>query len=181
MINNEFQILSKNTEPWKITLIDTGENTMTGGRLKRISSYLSMNEPFCFTYGDGVSDVNISELISFHKNNGKLATVTATRPPGRFGSIEFGENNLVKKFKEKVDGDGSWINGGFFVLEPSVLDLISDDNTVWEEGPLNTLAENGELSAFKHEGFWQPMDTLREKTLLNNLWNINQAPWKIWE
>jgi glucose-1-phosphate cytidylyltransferase len=161
-------------------LVDTGENTMTGGRLKRVIEYLKGEESFCFTYGDGVGDVNIRETIAFHKKHGKLATLTATRPPGRYGALKFGTDNIVENFQEKPDGDGSWINGGFFVLNPSVIDYIEGDDTSWEEGPLKKLANDGELMAFKHEGFWQPMDTLREKMMLNKLWMDNQAPWKLW-
>ena len=178
--NNTMEVHNSNNEPWKVTLIDTGENTMTGGRLRKVKDYIKEEEAFCFTYGDGLADINISELIKFHKRHGKKATLTATVPPGRYGAIKFGANNFVQKFKEKPEGDGSWINGGFFVLNPSVIDLIDNDQTSWEEGPLNTLAKNKQLVAYKHNGFWQPMDTLREKNLLNKMWDEKNAPWKKW-
>mgnify|MGYP001192624939 CR=1 FL=1 len=178
--SNTMKVDENKNEPWKVSLVDTGENTMTGGRLKRVKDYVKDDESFCFTYGDGLSDLNISKLIKFHKEHGKQATLTATRPPGRYGVLKFGPNNIVNSFKEKPDGDGSWINGGFFVLNPSVIDLIKDDNTYWEIEPLNTLAKNNQLFAFKHDGFWQPMDTLREKILLNELWDKGEADWKIW-
>ena len=167
-------------EPWKVTLVDTGENTMTGGRLKRIRDYVKDEESFCFTYGDGLSDVDITSLIAFHQEHGKQATLTAAKPPGRYGALKFGPNNAVEKFQEKPDGDGGWINGGFFVLNPSVIDHIENDSTSWENEPLSSLAKDGQLSAFKHSGFWQPMDTLREKNLLNELWQSGNAPWKVW-
>jgi glucose-1-phosphate cytidylyltransferase len=154
---------------------------MTGGRLKRVQEYLKGEESFCFTYGDGVGNVDITALIEFHNRHGKLATLTATRPPGRYGALKFGENDIVENFQEKPDGDGSWINGGFFVLNPEVIDRITGDHISWEEEPLKGLATDGELAAFKHAGFWQPMDTLREKIMLNKLWSEEQAPWKIWE
>lgn len=178
--NNSMKVNHNRAEPWTVTVVDTGENTMTGGRLKRVKDYLENDESFCFTYGDGLSDVNISELIKFHNRHGKLATLTATRPPGRYGVLKFGDNDVVSSFQEKPDGDGSWINGGFFVLSPKVIDLIKNDETSWEEQPLSNLAKNNQLYAFKHDGFWQPMDTLREKIMLNNLWSKNAAPWKIW-
>jgi glucose-1-phosphate cytidylyltransferase len=174
------RVHQNNAEPWKVTLVDTGEKTMTGGRLRRIKDYIQHEKAFCFTYGDGIGDIDISKLINFHKNHGKQATITATRPPGRYGALKFGLNDSVKNFQEKPDGDGSWINGGFFVLNPSVIDLVDDDNSIWEAGPLNALAKNNQLFAYKHNGFWQPMDTLREKNLLNDLWNNGNAPWKIW-
>lgn len=180
MSNNSMKVNQNKAEPWTVTVVDTGENTMTGGRLKRVADYLENDESFCFTYGDGLSDVNISELIKFHNRHGKLATLTATRPPGRYGVLKFGDNDVVSSFQEKPDGDGSWINGGFFVLSPKVIDLIKNDETSWEEQPLSNLAKNNQLFAFKHDGFWQPMDTLREKIMLNNLWSKNAAPWKIW-
>ena len=180
MKDNSFDIHQNNVEPWTVTLIDTGEDSMTGGRLKRVADYIKDDEAFCFTYGDGVSDVNISELIEFHKSHGKLATLTATRPPGRYGALKIIDDGIVDHFQEKPDGDGSWINGGFFVLSPEVLTLIEDDTTSWEGGPLVTLATRNELVAFKHDGFFQPMDTLREKTQLNNLWDSGNAPWKSW-
>lgn len=179
--DNDVRIHHNKVEPWKITLVDTGEKTMTGGRLKRIKEHVKDEENFCFTYGDGLGDIDISASIKFHQNHGKQATVTATRPPGRYGALKFGPNNIVKSFQEKPDGDGSWINGGFFILNPEVIDLIKDDETIWEHEPLSNLAKNDQLFAFKHEGFWQPMDTLREKNILNNMWNKGNATWKIWK
>ena len=178
MSDNSMQIHTKKSEPWKITLVDTGENTMTGGRLKRVQEYIQ-NETFCFTYGDGVADINIKELIDFHTKNERLATLTAVKPPGRFGSIKF-ERGKVLSFQEKPKGDGNMINGGFFVLEPSVIDLIDGDNCTWEDKPLKFLAENNQLSAFYHNGFWQPMDMLKDKHFLEKLWNSDNPPWKCW-
>lgn len=178
--SNSIEVHHKRVEPWKITLVDTGENTMTGGRLKRISDYIKNEDLFCFTYGDGVSDVNIKELIAFHKNHGKAATMTATYPPGRFGAIDI-QNDMITSFKEKPRGDGALINGGFFVLSPKVLHEISDDSSIWEQEPLMNLAKQEELMAFKHEGFWQPMDTLRDKNYLEELWKSKNAPWKVWK
>ena len=178
MKDNSMEIHNKYTEPWKITLVDTGENTMTGGRLKRVSEFLK-NETFCFTYGDGVADINIKELIEFHRKNGREATLTAVKPPGRFGSIEF-ERGKVLSFQEKPQGDGNMINGGFFVLEPSVIDLIDGDDCTWEDMPLKKLAERNQLSAFFHKGFWQPMDMLKDKKFLEELWNKSNPPWKCW-
>jgi glucose-1-phosphate cytidylyltransferase len=178
MQHNSIEVHQKNAEPWKVTLVDTGEETMTGGRLKRVKNYLG-NEDFCFTYGDGLSDVNIGELIKFHKQQGNLATVTAVKPAGRFGALEL-NGTQVTAFKEKPRGDGSWINGGFFVLSPKVIDYIKDDDTIWEQEPMHQLALDGQMDAFFHEGFWQPMDTLREKKLLQTLWDENKAPWKVW-
>lgn len=180
MKNNSMKVHHNNAEPWTVTLIDTGEVSMTGGRLKRVYDYIKDEESFCFTYGDGVSDVNITKLIEFHKLHGKQATVTASRPPGRYGALKIKNDSMVDYFQEKPDGDGSWINSGFFVLSPSVIDRIDDDSTSWEGGPLVSLASDGELAAFKHDGFWQPMDTLRDKNLLNDLWNSDKAPWKRW-
>lgn len=180
MQDNSVHVHQNNAEPWVVTLIDTGQSSMTGGRLKRVASYLKDEEAFCFTYGDGVSDINITKLLEFHKSHGKLATLTATRPPGRYGALKIVNEGLVDYFQEKPDGDGSWINGGFFVLSPDVIDLIDDDNTSWESEPLVSLAENNQLVAFKHEGFWQPMDTLREKNQLNKMWDQGRAPWKVW-
>lgn len=174
---NSMEVHSKKSEPWKITLIDTGEKTLTGGRLARVKEYI--NGTFCFTYGDGVSDINLKNLVNHHNNSGKKATLTAVRPPGRFGALEF-ERGKIISFKEKPDGDGSWINGGFFVLEPSVIDLIDGDLCTWEQEPLKRLAQEGELNAFNHKGFWQPMDTLRDKNNLERLWAEGQAPWKTW-
>jgi glucose-1-phosphate cytidylyltransferase len=176
---NSFKVHQKYAEPWKITLIDTGENTLTGGRLGRVKQYLDLNEDFCFTYGDGVGDINIRNLIAFHQKHGRQATVTAVQPPGRFGALDIDEDN-VKQFIEKPHGDGMFINGGFFVLSPKVIDLIADDNTIWEKSPLETLAKSGQLKAFKHHGFWQPMDTLRDKQLLEDLWASGNSPWKMW-
>ena len=179
MEDNSMKIHSKNTEPWKITLVDTGENTMTGGRLKRVKEFLG-NETFCFTYGDGVANINIKKLIKFHIEHKTKATLTAVQPPGRFGSLEF-ERGRVLSFKEKPKGDGNLINGGFFVLEPSVIDLIDGDQCIWEDKPLKQLAEEKELSAFFHTDFWQPMDTLRDKNYLQELWESQKAPWKLWD
>jgi glucose-1-phosphate cytidylyltransferase len=175
---NNMEIHQNSAEPWKITLLDTGEQTMTGGRLKRAAPHID-NETFCFTYGDGVSDVDISKLIAYHKSSGRQATVTAIQPPGRYGALNI-ENGAVCNFQEKPAGDGAWINGGFFVLEPSVLENIDGDNTVWEQQPLQQLALKGQLSAFQHEGFWQAMDTLREKNYLEELWSSGKPPWKSW-
>lgn len=180
MKDNSMKVHQNHAEPWKVTLVDTGENTMTGGRLKRVKDYVKDEEAFCFTYGDGVGDIDITQLIKFHKVHGKLATLTATRLPGRYGALKFGRDDSVERFQEKPQGDGSWINGGFFVLSPKVIERIDKDSITWESEPLNGLAKDGELIAFKHEGFWQPMDTLREKNLLNELWNSGGAPWKIW-
>jgi len=181
MKDNNMEIHENKAEPWNVTLIDTGQNTMTGGRLKRVKEYIKDEEFFCFTYGDGLGDIDISALIKFHFKHGKKATVTATRPPGRYGALKFGQKDIVDSFQEKPDGDGSWINGGFFVLNPEVIEFIQDDQSIWEEEPLTKLAKNNQLYAFKHDGFWQPMDTLREKIMLNELWATNKAPWKIWK
>ncbi len=178
MKDNTMKINQSNTENWKVTLVDTGENTNTGGRLKKVKKYIKDEEAFCFTYGDGLSNINISALIKFHKKHGKQATLTATIPPARYGALRFGPKDIIENFEEKPKGDGSWINGGFFVLTPSVIDLIKDDKTSWEVHTLNVLAKNKQLYAFKHDGFWQPMDTLRDKIMLNKLWNNGNAPWK---
>jgi len=178
MQKNSMEVHEKHAEPWRVTLIDTGEGTMTGGRLKRIAAYLN-NGTFCMTYGDGLGNVDITEAISSHKNSGKKATITAVRPPGRFGLMEI-EGNIVKNFIEKPDGYGGWINGGFFVLSPKVLDLIDNDETIWERKPLEELARSNQLQAYFHRGFWQPMDTLRDKNHLENLWDSGKAPWKLW-
>jgi len=167
-------------EPWRITLVDTGDLTATGGRLKRLRSYLQDEDAFCFTYGDGVCDVNIKQLIDFHYSHGRLATVTAVQPPGRFGALSLDEDKLIG-FQEKPEGDGGWINGGFFVLSPKVLDYIPDDSTPWERTPMHKLSEQGEFRAFYHHGFWQPMDTLRNKNQLEKLWDSGSAPWKTWQ
>lgn len=177
---NNIKLLNKKNETWKITLVDTGENTMTGGRLKRIKKFLEEDEDFCFTYGDGLSDVNIKSLIQFHKKKKTLATLTSVLPPGRYGNIKIIKDKVVS-FKEKPKGDGARINGGFFVLSPRVFNLIKDDRTVWEEGPLEKLAKKNQLSSFRHNGFWQPMDTLRDKNYLDELWKNKKAPWKIWK
>lgn len=176
---NRMEVHQRYAEPWRITLVDTGESTMTGGRLKRVSSYLEGEEEFCFTYGDGVADIDVTALIDFHRAHGRLATVTAVQPPGRYGALDL-EANSVRGFLEKPHGDGGWINGGFFVLSPRVIDLIDGDSTSWEVEPLTRLAVDGQLRAFQHAGFWQPMDTLREKNLLEDLWARNAAPWKVW-
>lgn len=180
MKNNDMKVHQNNAEPWTVTLVDTGENTMTGGRLKRVKDYIKDEEAFCFTYGDCVSNIDVTKLIQFHKAHGKQATITATLPPGRYGALKFGSDESVERFQEKPQGDGSWINGGYFVLSPKVIDRITDNTTSWEREPLSTLAKDGQLSAYKHNGFWQPMDTLREKIYLNELWNTDKAPWKVW-
>ena len=179
MKNNEMRVHKKYGDPWKVTVVDTGESTMTGGRLKRIKEYVKDEKSFCMTYGDGVSDVDVSKLISFHKVNKKLATLTAAYSPGRFGALDIDNNNAISSFLEKPKGDGGMINGGFFVLSPEVLELIKGDDDIWERGPLESLAKSNNLMAYKHEGFWQPMDTLRDKNYLENLWT-NGAPWKTW-
>ena len=179
MKTDKMEIHTKKTEPWKVTLVDTGDNTMTGGRLKRIESYLE-SSPFCFTYGDGLANININELINSHNSSNKSATLTAVQPPGRFGSIIFEDKNRISSFQEKPQGDGGWINGGFFVLNPDVIERIKGDQTIWEQEPLKELAEEGQLNGYKHKGFWQPMDTLRDKNNLEKLWLANKAPWKTW-
>jgi len=179
MKNSSMEVHHKFVEPWKITLVDTGLDTMTGGRLKRIKEYVE-DDTFCFTYGDGLSDINISDLISFHKNQKTLATATAIQPPGRFGILEI-QNEKIINFTEKPAGDGSWINGGFFVLEPKIFDYIENDHTVWEKEPLEKLATTNQLSAYKHNGFWQPLDTLRDKNYLEEIWSTGKAPWKKWK
>jgi glucose-1-phosphate cytidylyltransferase len=180
MATNQMEVHERKAEPWKVTLVDTGDETMTGGRLKRVASYLAGEKSFCFTYGDGVADVNIQALIKFHGSHGKLATVTAVQPPGRYGAIEE-EAGLVRRFVEKPRGDGALINGGFFVLSPKCLDLIAGDATSWEEEPLTKLATSGQMMAFEHKGFWQPMDTLRDKNHLEELWDSGKSPWKLWQ
>lgn len=180
MKNNNMEVHHQHAEPWRVTLIDTGEATMTGGRLKRVSNYIKDDDAFCFTYGDGVSDVNISALINFHRKHGHLATLTATYPPGRFGALDIQSDNRIQSFREKPKGDGGMINGGFFVLSPRVIDFIDGDSTPWEHTPLETLAAQGELHAYEHHGFWQPMDTLRDKHHLEELWTQGRAPWKVW-
>jgi glucose-1-phosphate cytidylyltransferase len=179
MANNSMTVHQQKAEPWKVTLVDTGEETLTGGRLKRVAPYIQEESAFCFTYGDGVADIDITQLIAFHRHHGKWATVTAVRPPGRYGALNL-EQSQVKGFTEKPPGDGGMINGGFFVLSPRCLELIAGDQTSWESKPLELLAEKGELMAFEHPGFWQPMDTLRDKNRLEELWQSDRAPWKVW-
>ena len=179
MTSNVMSVHQQNAEPWNVTLVDTGESTMTGGRLKRVESYLKDEEAFCLTYGDGVSDIDVTGLINFHRLNGLKATLTATRPPNRFGALSIADGK-VRSFREKRPEDGELINGGFFVLSPQVLDYIVDDHTTWEREPLETLAAEGQLGAFHHNGFWQPMDTLRDKNYLEDLWATGRAPWRIW-
>jgi glucose-1-phosphate cytidylyltransferase len=180
MQQNKMEVHHRYAEPWRVTLVDTGEDTMTGGRLKRVASYLEGEEAFHFTYGDGLGDVDITRLTEFHRAHGLQATLTATYPPGRFGAIDIDADNHVASFKEKPKGDGGMINGGFFVLSPKVIDLIDGDKTIWERAPLEQLAESGQLKAYAHDGFWQPMDTLRDKLHLEELWATGKAPWKAW-
>ena len=179
MANNRMEVHHKHAEPWRVTLVDTGDDTMTGGRLKRVADYLKNEDAFCFTYGDGVANVDIAASIAFHKAHGKLATVTAVLPPGRFGSLAR-DGDAVRGFIEKPRGDGGWINGGFFVLSPKVIDTIAGDSTSWELEPMARLAADDQLRAFEHTGFWQPMDTLREMNLLEELWRSGRAPWQMW-
>ena len=178
MAKNKMEVRQANAEPWRVTLVDTGDTAMTGGRLKRVGSYLQDGD-FCFTYGDGLSDIDIGKLLTFHKAQGTLATVTAVQPPGRFGALDM-QKHKITGFKEKPQGDGGWVNGGFFVLSPKVLGYIENDMTPWEREPMESLAREGQLSAFRHEGFWQPMDTLRDKLHLEELWAQGKAPWKVW-
>lgn len=180
MKSNQMDVHNGNAEPWRVTLVDTGENTLTGGRLKRVREHIG-DETFCFTYGDGVSDIDITDVIRFHKEQGTLATLAAVQPPGRFGAIALGQGQTkIQSFHEKPEGDGAWINGGYFVLEPEVIDYIADDSTIWEQEPLQKLAHSDQLSAYRHAGFWQPMDTLRDKNYLEDLWKNGKAPWKVW-
>ncbi len=179
MQNNSMEVHQRHAEPWRVTLVDTGESTLTGGRLKRVAQYVKNDPAFCFTYGDGVANVDIGELVAFHKQHGKYATVTAVQPPGRYGALRMQEEQVLG-FVEKPLGDGGWINGGFFVLSPSCLELLEGDNTSWEGAPLSALADQGQLMAFQHHGFWQPMDTLRDKNLLEDMWQRGQAPWRVW-
>lgn len=179
MQSNQMEVHHKHTEPWRVTLVDTGENTLTGGRLKRVKDYIG-NETFCFTYGDGVSNVDISKLINYHQKNGLWATITAVQPPGRYGALNIDPEGRVLNFQEKPQGDGGWINGGYFVLEPHVLDFIEGDMSSWESGTLQEIASKNQLAAFNHYGFWQAMDTLRDRNLLEELWRSGQAPWKVW-
>ena len=178
MKNNQMEVHSRHAEPWKVTVVDTGDETMTGGRLKRVTPYIEQEDMFCMTYGDGVSNVDIAASIAFHKQHGKLATLTATQPPGRFGALIL-NGSAVTSFQEKPQGDGAWINGGFFVLSPKVLDYIEGDETIWERKPMERLAAEGQMEAFFHNGFWQPMDTLRDKVQLEELWQSGNAPWKV--
>lgn len=180
MEHNTMEVHQRNAEPWRVTLVDTGDNTMTGGRLKRVSPYLQNEEAFCFTYGDGVGDIDIGATLEFHRKHCKQATMTAVQPPGRFGALAL-DGAMVTSFLEKPHGEGGWVNGGFFVLSPKVLDLIGGDDTLWERAPLEHLALHGELQAYQHGGFWQPMDTLRDKVYLEELWATNKAPWKVWK
>ena len=180
MRHNRMEVHERHAEPWRVTLVDTGDETMTGGRLKRVASYVRDEDAFCFTYGDGVIDLDIGRLIEFHRNHGKRATVTAVQPPGRYGALDMQESR-VRGFVEKPLGDGGWINGGFFVLSPECIDFVSDDTTTWEATPLSRLATQGDLMAFQHRGFWQPMDTLRDKNHLEDLWQSGKAPWKVWK
>lgn len=179
MSNNQMHVHQQKAEPWKVTLVDTGDDTLTGGRLKRVEQYVKNEDAFCFTYGDGVSDVNISAVVDYHRARRVKATLVAVSPPGRFGALEIADKK-VRSFTEKPKGDGGLINGGFFVLSPDVINLIKDDNTTWEREPLERLAHDGELAAFEHHGFWQPMDTLRDKNYLEDLWDSGNAPWKVW-
>jgi glucose-1-phosphate cytidylyltransferase len=176
--NNELKVHQNSSEPWTVTLVDTGDDTATGGRLRRVRQHLD-GETFCFTYGDGLADVDVSALIAFHRQQKTHATLTAVQPPGRFGVIDIDEDK-IRDFTEKPPGDGSWINGGFFVLEPEIFDLIESDGTTWERGPLETLARTGQLSAFRHTGFFHPMDTMRDKAYLEELWASGRAPWNVW-
>jgi glucose-1-phosphate cytidylyltransferase len=178
MKDNKMEVHQRHAEPWRVTLVDTGEATMTGGRLKRAREYVG-DETFCFTYGDGLSNVDITKLIAFHRQRKTIATITAVQPPGRFGALDV-EKNRITGFREKPQGDGGWVNGGYFVLNSSVFDYIDGDTTIWERASLERLAQAGELSAFQHPGFWQPMDTLRDRNLLEELWNSGRAPWKVW-
>jgi glucose-1-phosphate cytidylyltransferase len=180
MVNNKMEVHLKKAEPWKVTIVDTGDETMTGGRLKRVAPYLENEESFCFTYGDGLSDIDITAEIAYHKKHGKLATVAAVQPPGRYGALQL-NGDAVVGFTEKPRGDGGLINGGFFVLSPKCLSFISGDSMSWESSPLTELAKSGELMSFNHAGFWQPMDTLRDKNLLEDLWSTGKSPWKVWK
>lgn len=180
MRDNSMEVHNKRAEPWGVTLVDTGDHSMTGGRLRRVCDYVKDEEAFCFTYGDGVGDIDIADTIRFHKAHGKAATLTATYPPGRFGALDIRQGQVMS-FKEKPKGDGAMINGGFFVLTPKVLDYLIDDSTIWEQEPLNNLASDGQLMAYEHHGFWQPMDTLRDKNHLEELWDSGNAPWKTWD
>jgi glucose-1-phosphate cytidylyltransferase len=177
--NNKMEVHARHAEPWNVTLVDTGVETMTGGRLKRVQQYVKDEKCFCFTYGDGVGNVDFSELLRFHQSHGKLATLTAVQPPGRFGSLEL-DGNIINSFREKPQGDGAWINGGFFVLSPDVISLIDGNSTIWEQRPMEMLAQQKQINAHLHRGFWQPMDTLRDRNHLEELWQTGNAPWKTW-
>lgn len=179
MSENRMEVHQKHAEPWKVTLVDTGEQTMTGGRIKRILPYVQNDDAFCLTYGDGVSSVDIGKLVEFHRKHGALATLTGVQPPGRFGALGL-RGSSIAAFQEKPNGDGAWINGGFFVCSPKVIDRITDDSTIWEREPVESLAQEGQIHAYLHDGFWQPMDTLRDKQLLEELWLSGNAPWKVW-
>lgn len=176
---NAMQVHERHAEPWKVTLVDTGDATMTGGRLKRVRQYVENEDAFCFTYGDGVADIDIAASVQFHRAHGLLGTMTAVQPPGRFGAAEL-DGERIAAFREKPQGDGSWINGGYFVLSPKVIDFIAEDATIWEREPMETLARDGQFAAYRHAGFWQPMDTLRDKQHLEELWQSGKAPWKKW-
>lgn len=180
MANNKMEVHQRNAEPWKVTLVDTGEQTMTGGRIRRIRTYIESDEAFCLTYGDGVGDIDITALLAFHRKQGTSCTVTAVQPPGRFGALAVDNDNRITSFQEKPYGDGGWINGGFFVCHPTVIDRITGDATIWEREPMETLARERQISAFHHSGFWQPMDTLRDRVHLEELWVSGKAPWKVW-
>jgi glucose-1-phosphate cytidylyltransferase len=180
MAKNQMEVHTRNAEPWRVTLVDTGEQTMTGGRIRRIRRYVDQEEAFCLTYGDGVGDVDITASIAFHRKQGTACTLTAVQPPGRFGALAVSADHRITSFQEKPQGDGGWINGGFFVCHPSVTDRIAGDATLWEREPMESLARDGQMSAFHHHGFWQPMDTLRDKQLLEDLWAKGKAPWKVW-
>ncbi len=179
MAGNQMEVHQRRAEPWRVTIVDTGEQTMTGGRLRRVRDYIG-HETFCFTYGDGVSNVDINKLLAFHREQNTHATLTAVQPPGRFGALDIKLDQRIGTFKEKPEGDGSWVNGGFFVLEPAVFSLLHSDEDIWERSPLEALANTGQLSAYKHHGFWQPMDTLRDKNHLEDLWSSGKAPWRLW-
>jgi glucose-1-phosphate cytidylyltransferase len=181
LAKNSAQYHRSGSESWRVTLVDTGLNTMTGGRLRRVLPYVENEEMFCFTYGDGVADINITALINFHKKQGKMATLTAVQPVGRFGSLNIKEDGALLSFAEKPKGDGQWVNGGFFVLSPKVGAYLKDDTTVWEREPIETIAREGNLAAYKHSGFWQPMDTVHDRATLEALWNGDSAPWKVWQ
>lgn len=180
LADNSMEVHNNSAEPWRVTLVDTGENSMTGGRLRRVRDYLG-DQTFCFTYGDGLADIDVTTLINFHRSQSTLATLTAVQPPGRFGAFTMGsDESKIRAFHEKPRGDSAWVNGGYFVLEPKVIDYIADDFTVWEREPMERLAQEGQMSAYKHEGFWQPMDTIRDRNYLEGLWKSDEAPWKTW-